>query len=103
MIFVLKSRNVLMIFPDRLNVETFLTHQWCTQIQIFRHIYKYIYNMTSWEPVDPVDIDPIDHDVIGEEDDKWDDGKITEIDAKLEELRHFNTRLETSPDKDMEK
>ena len=27
--------------------------------------------------------------------------KIIEIEAKLEELRHFNARLETSPDKDV--
>ena len=52
----------------------------------------------SWEPVD---IDPADHDEIGEKDDKWDDGKITEIEAKLEEIRQFNERLETSPDKDV--
>ena len=31
----------------------------------------------------------------------WDDGKITEVEVKLEELRHFNARLETSPDKDV--
>ena len=54
--------------------------------------------MATWEPVD---VDPIDCDGIREEDDKWDDGKITEIEAKLEELRHFSARLETSPDKDM--
>ena len=55
-IFVLKIRNVLIVFLDHLNVETFFA--------------------------------------------KWDDGKITEIEAKLEELRHFNARFETSPDKD---
>ena len=55
--------------------------------------------MARWEPVD---VDPIDRDGIREEDDKWDDGKITEIEAKLEEeLRYFNARLETSPDKDV--
>ena len=54
--------------------------------------------MATWEPVH---VDPVDRDGIREEDDKWDDGKITEIEAKLEELRHFNARLETSPDKDM--
>ena len=54
--------------------------------------------MSTWEPVD---VDPIDHDGIRGEDDKWDDGKIIEIEAKLEELRHFNARLETSPDKDV--
>ena len=51
--------------------------------------------MATWEPVD---FDPIDRDEIREKDDKWDDGKITEIEAKLEELR---ARLETSPDKDV--
>ena len=50
--------------------------------------------MASWEPVD---VDSIDHDEIRQEYDKWDNGKITEIEAKLEELRHFNARLETSP------
>ena len=54
--------------------------------------------MVTWELVD---VDPIDRDGIREEYDKWDDGKITEIEAKLEELRHFNARLETSPDKDL--
>ena len=54
--------------------------------------------MATWEPVD---VDPIDCDGIREEDDTWDDSKITEIEAKLEELRHFNARLETSPDKDV--
>ena len=54
--------------------------------------------MATWEPVD---VNPINCDGIREEDDKWDDSKITEIEAKLEELRHFNARLETSPDKDM--
>ena len=54
--------------------------------------------MAKWEPVD---VDPIDCDGMKEEDDNLDDGKITEIEAKLEELRHFNARLETSPDKDV--
>ena len=54
--------------------------------------------MATWEPVD---VDTIDRDGIREEDGKWDDGKITEIEAKLEELRHFNARLENSPDKDV--
>ena len=51
--------------------------------------------MATWEPVD---IDPIDHNEIGEEDDKWDDDKITKIEAKLEELRQFNEKLKTSSD-----
>ena len=50
---------------------------------------------------EPVDVDATDGDGIREEDDKWDDGKITEIEAKLEERRHFNSRLETSPYKDV--
>ena len=55
--------------------------------------------MASWEPVD---IDPADRDGIGMEDDKWDDGKINELEAKLEELRRFSARLEESFDKDEE-
>ena len=54
--------------------------------------------MASWEPGD---IDPADCDEIGEEDDKWDSGKTTEIEARLEELRNFNRTLETSPDEDV--
>ena len=38
---------------------------------------------------------------MAENDDKWDDGKITEIETKLEKLKHFNARLETSLDKDV--
>ena len=53
----------------------------------------------SWEPVD---IDPIDRDGIGEEADKWDDCKINELEAKLEELRWLNARLEDFPDEDEE-
>ena len=41
-------------------------------------------------------IDPAGRDGIEVEDDKWDDGKITEIKARLDELRHFNEKLETS-------
>ena len=37
--------------------------------------------MATWEPVD---VEPVDRDGIREEDDKWDDAKITEIEAKLE-------------------
>ena len=53
--------------------------------------------MASWEPVD---IDPIDRDEIREEDGKWDDDKITKIQAKLEELRQFNEKLKISSDED---
>ena len=55
--------------------------------------------MASWEPVD---VDPTGRDGIGEEDDKWDGGKISEMEAKLEELRQFNARLKKSPGKDLE-
>ena len=40
--------------------------------------------MASWELVD---IDPTDHDGIGKEDDKWNDGKMNELEVKLEDLR----------------
>ena len=45
--------------------------------------------------LDPVDIDPIGHDEIGEEDDKWDDDLMNDLKRRFEELRHFNSRLET--------
>ena len=48
-------------------------------------------------------LDPTGRDEIGKEDDKWDDSKMNELEAKLEELRRFNARLEESPDKDEEK
>ena len=51
---------------------------------------------------EPVDIDPTGRDGIGKEDDKWDDGKIDELEAKLQGLRQFNARLEVSPGKDLE-
>ena len=40
--------------------------------------------MASWEVVD---IDPTDCDGIGKEDDKWNDGKMNELEVKLEDLR----------------
>ena len=49
---------------------------------------------------EPIELDPIGRDEIREEDDKRDDGKISQIEAKLEELRHFNLRLETSSHED---
>ena len=51
----------------------------------------------SWEPVD---IDPANRYGIREADGKWDYDKITEIEAKLEQLIHFNERLETSSHED---
>ena len=55
--------------------------------------------MASWEPVDPVDID---HYEIVEEDDKWDDNLMNELEKKCEGLRRCNATLETSSDKDVE-
>ena len=98
MIFVLKIRNVLMIFPDCLNAETFLSHQWYTQqfrMQIFRHIYiQHIKSMAA-------DIDPTGRYETGKEDDKWDDNLMKDIRNRLEELRQFNAALETSSDKNI--
>ena len=59
--------------------------------------------MDSWEAVDPVDINPIDHHEIEEENDKWDDNSMNELERKSEELRRFNATLETSSDKDIDK
>ena len=56
--------------------------------------------MASWEPVD---IDPTDRDEIEEEDDKWDDNLMNELETRFEELKRFNATLETSSDKDVEK
>ena len=58
--------------------------------------------MASWEPVDQVDIDPIDRDK-RKEDVKWDDKFTRDLEIKLEKLKRFNTTLETSSDKDVEK
>ena len=44
-IFFFKIRNVLIIFSDHLNVETFLTHRWHSRqlrVKIFGHIYIYL-------------------------------------------------------------
>ena len=46
--------------------------------------------------VEPVDIDPNGLDEIGEEDDKWDDYLMNDLERRFEELRPFNSRLETS-------
>ena len=55
--------------------------------------------MASWEPVD---IDPTDRDEI-EEEDKWDDNLMNELERKFEGLRQFNATLETSSDQNVEK
>ena len=43
--------------------------------------------MATWEPVD---VDPIDGDGIREEDDKLDDGKITEIETFQCKIGNFS-------------
>ena len=55
--------------------------------------------MASWEL--GVDIDPIDRDEIGEEDDKWNDNSMNKLERKFEELRRLNVTLETSYGKDI--
>ena len=54
--------------------------------------------MASWEPVD---IYPIDRDEIAEEDDKWDDDLMTDMEKRFEELRQFNKTLVESGDKNI--
>ena len=49
--------------------------------------------MASWEPVD---IDPIDCDEIGEEDDKWDDDLMNDLEKRFEELKQFNKNFNES-------
>ena len=51
--------------------------------------------MASWEPVD---IDPIDRDEIVEEDDKWDDNLMNELEERFNKLKEFNATLMTSSD-----
>ena len=51
---------------------------------------------------EPVVIDPIDRDEIGEEDNDWGDDLMTDLERRFNELRRFNTTLEESPDKDVE-
>ena len=40
-------------------------------------IYIYIY--ITYKNMEPVDIDATDRDGLGKEDDKWDDGKMNEL------------------------
>ena len=50
--------------------------------------------------VEPVGIDPIDRDEMGEEDDVWGDDLMNDLEKRFNELRRFNATLEESPDKD---
>ena len=40
--------------------------------------------MISWEPVD------IDHNEIADEDEKWDDDVMNDLEKRFEELRQYN-------------
>ena len=50
--------------------------------------------MATWEP----DIDPFDHDEIEEEDYKWDDDVIKDLELRFNKLRAFNETLNESTD-----
>ena len=52
--------------------------------------------MATWEP----DIDPFDHGEIGEEDYRWDDTFIHNLETRLNKLRQFNKDLDESTDED---
>ena len=50
-----------------------------------------------------IDIDPFgEHNEIGDEDDSWDDDLMGELERRSEELRHFNSTLETSSHEDFD-
>ena len=50
--------------------------------------------MASWEPVD------IDHDDMGDEDYKWDDDIVKDLELRFNKLRKFNETLNESTDED---
>ena len=77
----------MIVFSNHLNVETFLSHRWCTlqcRVKIFGHIYIAYKEWLHWKPVD------IDYDEIGEEDEKWDDDMVKDLEIKNSKLREFN-------------
>ena len=51
--------------------------------------------MATWDP----DIDPFDRDEIGEEDDRWDENAMNDLQKRYEELRQFNIKYNKSRDK----
>ena len=53
--------------------------------------------MASWEPVG---VDPIDHDEIADEDAKWDDDLMNDLQRRFNKLRQFNKTLNESHDED---
>ena len=50
--------------------------------------------MATWEP----DIDPFDRGEIGEEDYKWDDDVIKDLELRFNKLREYNETLNESTD-----
>ena len=50
--------------------------------------------MATWEP----DIDPFDRDEIGDEDYKWDDDIVKDLELRFNKLREFNETLNESTD-----
>ena len=54
--------------------------------------------MASWEPED---IDSTGRDETGEENDKWDDDFMNDLERRFHKLKQFNARLETAPYKDV--
>ena len=50
--------------------------------------------MATWEPVD------IDYDKIGDEDYKWDDDVLKDLEVRFNKLRKFNETLNESTDED---
>ena len=52
--------------------------------------------MATWEP----DIDPFDRGEIGEEDDRWDDDIVKDLEIRFNKLREFNETLNESTDED---
>ena len=50
--------------------------------------------MATWEPVD------IDYDKIGDEDYKWDDDVMKDLELRFNKLREFNETLNESTDVD---
>ena len=51
--------------------------------------------MSSWEPVD------VDHDEIADEDVKWDDDVMKDLESRFEELRQYNKKFNDSCYKDV--
>ena len=50
--------------------------------------------MATWEPID------IDYDKIGDEDYKWDDNVIKDLEVRFNKLKEFNETLNESTDED---